>query len=199
MEKRLAKVADELGIEVIIVLQLAKRLETGHSATEEDIEKFKKKLSGYYDLAESDIRKLEDILQKPAADAILKESAVLIAHLNADQQKKYLMYVSEQIYRLIDDKELRDKIKPETTYETIMNLGVINIKRSGAASSETKKTVPIGLLNFDPDVARSVMKQHFLDVLETFPLKTPADFDSARKHIAKDYSRVVAEVAEYAK
>jgi hypothetical protein len=179
-----------LDTDVLTILKLAKKNNTGYDLTEDHIELFKRKISGYYDLTDLEIRTLGDFLGSETAQGIIDEAVQLIEYLDDEGQRKCLAYVCNKLYEAMQDCDLKKKIRPETMYETIMNLGVITVKRS-ARKPEIKKPIPLHLLKFSPDLAAGVIKRYLLKKLETMPINDKADFQLAEVYLRQEYERLM--------
>ncbi len=191
-EKKLYHLVDELETDALTLIKLARRSKMSYSPSEEQVEVLRRKISGYYDLSDTEIRSLEDFLGSDAAQDILRETSVLMeAFLDQNEEKKYLNHIATHLFNAIDDEGLKAKIKKETLYETIMNLGVVTLYRTASTDIEEDKLPPLELLRFDNDVARGVLKRYFIRKLESIPIRDYSDFNTATKIMQAEYQRML--------
>ncbi len=191
IEKRIYHLANEWDIRVLTLLKLAKRHNIGHTPSTHQVNLLKRKLSGYYDLSDLEIRTLSDFLKTEKAQSVLKEVGPVMDSLDSGEQNKLLTYIAERLYSFMEDSDLKKKIKPEAIRETVMNLGVITLYRSSAASAdEEEKVPPAHLLRIDKDIAKKVIKRYLTRVLERAP-----NIEEANKMLRQKYE----ELKQYAR
>jgi len=191
LEKRLYHFANEWEVNILALLKLAKNNGIGHAPSEHQISILRRKLSGYYDLSDLEIRTLSDFLKTEKAQSILKDVGPVIDSLDGGEQNKLLTYIAERLYAVMEDSDLKKKIKPEAIRETVMNLGVITLYRSSATSpDEEEKIPPAHLLKVDKDIAKKVIKRYLTRVLEK-----ARDIEEANKLLRIKYE----ELKQYAR
>ena len=81
------------------------------------------------------------------------------------------------------DSELKNKIKPETLYETIMNLGIVKIFRSGFSNPDGRRLPPVSLLGFDSQIYYHLVKVSFIKEMEVYSINGEMDFDDLEKKL----------------
>jgi len=189
MERRFYHVAHELDIDVLILIKLAKRHGIKYNPSEEEIDFLKRKISGFYDLNDGEIRTLEKFLNSEESKVILEEAIPLAEKMSEEQERKYLIYISKRLFESMKDSSFKNKIRPETIYETISNLGVVEQYRCSGRARE-KKDLPVHLLKFDKDIAMGILKRHFIGILEKVVVNSSEDFDRANKVITEEYRRL---------
>jgi len=190
MAKRLYHLAHEWGEDVLVLLKIAKTNGIKYTPSEDDIEVLKRKISGYYDLTDGEIRSLDDFLKSEPAKNVLEETVPLLEFLDTTETNKYLGYIARKLYEVMGKGELKSKIRPETLKETVMNLGVVTVHRSSAATPTQERPIPMHLLRFDKNVAKGVIKRYLLQILQTVPITSATDFDKAKTTLNKAYKRL---------
>ncbi len=189
----LGQVAAELNADSLRVLKAAKKHMIGDAPTQEQIQILKREISGYYDLSDRDIRALEDFVNSEGAQEVLKETLPVIDYLGENEFESYLNLVAGRLFEGITDEELKNKVRPETLRETIINLGVITVYRNSTAAPEYEQKIPLHLLKFDRAIGRSVIKNQFVKTLETIVLASFDDFDTARETVRGKYQGMLEE------
>lgn len=192
--KRLYFWADQLSVTTFELIKLAKQLNISHSPSPQEIRLLQEKISGFYDLTDNEIRSIEDFLHSENAQDFLQEATPLLTYLDSDEQSRYLQYIAEQLFEQVDNEELKGKIKPATLYQSIMNLGVIELHRPSASTKE-KKPLPIHLLRFNTDIAEQVIKRYLLRTFESRPISSAEDFRNIRRDLKRNYKLLL----DYAK
>ena len=195
-KKRLWEIVEDLDTDVLTLIKLAKREDIPYSVTDGNANLLRSKLSGYNDLTNSEIRDIDHFLKKSEAGRHILTDALSIIDLIGDEksEREFLKYVSERLFDAMDNEELKQKIKPETVYETIRNLGVVEIYRTSASPRELKP-IPVHLLKFDKDLSYKIVRNYFVKVLERCTIDSEEDFDRAREVLASEYRRLREYVA----
>lgn len=191
--KKLWELAREWGTEPLELIQLARKHGISRTPNEEETSLLRSKLSGYYDLEDKDLRDLEDFLGSDKAATFLKDAGPIYFTLDNGDQRKYLAFIAEQLYGMMEDGPLKDKIKPDTILETVENLGVITVYRSSASDTpDTEENLPpLHLLTWDSGIAKRILKRHFLRLLSTYPVREISDFDGAESRLESAYQKML--------
>jgi|TARA_B100002003_G_scaffold251135_1_gene293247 hypothetical protein len=195
-KKRLGEIVEELDTEVLKLIKLSKAHGKSFSYSQGDINELSAKLSGYYDLTNSEIRDIDHFLKESNQGKKIFSDALGIFDCISDEEteREFLKYVSEKLFDAMDDDELKEKIQPETVYETIRNLGVVEIYRAGNVTDEIKP-IPSYLLKFDENLAYRIIRNYFVKVLERCPVETENDFKDAGKILLNEYERLSEDAA----
>ncbi len=188
--RRLHDLAADWGVDVIDVIKAAAIRNISYSVPEDKIRILKSAVSGYYELPERDIRTLEDFLKSEKAKGILKHAENVLPALTEDEQSQYLTGISRQLLLAMDDDdELSKRINPGTLVQTITNLGVVKIRRTGFAT-EQAKPLPPHLTGLEPNIAKHVVKRYLLSVMDGLPVRQAQDFSHARNNLAEEAQRL---------
>lgn len=182
------------GVSTLDVMKRAIEYGIGYTPSKEEAELLRRATSGFYELPDKDKRSIDDFLKSEEASPVLEEARKVRSMVTEDQWKEYIGIAAKRLYDLLPDSPLKQSMRPEAiaeamrVSETIMNLGVVRIRRSSA--QEPTATPDIRVVAFNPGTAYNVAWRHFIEVLETMPARTEADFDAARERVAAEAARL---------
>tara|TARA_Y100000310_G_scaffold2130_1_gene2661 strand:- start:3500 stop:4090 length:591 start_codon:yes stop_codon:yes gene_type:complete len=186
--KKLWQIAEELGISVLDVVKAKAKI--GNNAP--NLSEIEEIVSGFQELGDQDIRGVEDYLNSERSQELIGNAVELkdfVGDDGEDKERDYLKFVSEKLYEDMPESDLKNKIKPETIYQTIRNLGVIKFYRGGCMEAE-KQEIPLELLRFDEDFAYNVIKGHFIKQLERTRITSQEDFNKAAARLSTKYQEL---------
>ncbi len=172
---RLSRLAQEWDADIFTLIKLAREKEIQDVSTPDEVSRLRRAISGYYNLSNHEIRTIEAFLETAEARAILDEAVPLLGHMDDRDGRKYLEHVAELLFRAMPDEEFKARIRPATVLETVLNLGVLEVYRSGAVKRELPQP-PYHLLRFDPAILYRIIVRQFQDRFQDQRVTAYEDF-----------------------
>ena len=173
MTKHLTEIAKECNENVLNLVVIAKELGiSSYNLNESQEKNLISKISGYDELTNSDIREIDYFLKEEDATNMLNETARILDFAGSEEDEKELRrYLANDLYELMISsgdysEEFEEKITPEIIYETIANLGVMEIYRSSRIPRKDKNFLPSCLMKLDESLGERILINHFVDLLE---------------------------------
>jgi hypothetical protein len=173
MTKHLAEIAKECNENVLNLVAIAKELGiSSYNLNESQEKNLISKISGYDELTNSDIREIDYFLRAEDAINMLNETAGILDFAGSEGDEEELKrYLANDLYELMISggdygEEFGEKITPEIIYETIANLGVMEIYRSSRIPRNDKKFLPSCLMKLDENLGERILINYFVDLLE---------------------------------
>ena len=191
--KRLWEIIKELEHDPLEVVKHARALGLHNEISADEEARLRQALAGYDTLSNKEIRALEDALMSDDICDLIEKRIPLLELLSAPQQETYLRSLSAEVRTAMEKGPLKEKVTPETIYETMMNLGVITTYRSRTAYRPPAAT-PINLLINDKGIIVQAAKHIMIKSFEGMPLECAGDFDKAEQRLQATYQQIVQQV-----
>lgn len=179
--RSIARVATDKGLNVVQLIRAAKHCKTGNWLTSEDEGRLVSTVETIYSLTDVEMQQVERYLRTdPRAQELLAQYADLVPLMSFTEAAGLL---GNFCRRMMKDMNLpcNERCTPEYLQQAVLNLGLIEARRSGGSDRSLVDVVERSVISYDADLGRRLLTRHWLQQIQVKTLEEARGYMNEQK------------------